>query len=131
MDCLISKNQSLSVGSIMNEIGNDSKIINKVREGDKKGLFELALHGWNHVDYTKLSEQEQKRATLLKANEKMQKLFGHKSEIFIPPFNTFNNNTLRAMSQIGLKIISAALNGGGEYNFGSNRSPIINQTGSS
>ena len=37
----------------------------------------------------------------------MQKLFGHKSEIFIPPFNTFNNNTLRAMSQIGLKIISA------------------------
>ena len=37
----------------MNYVGNDSKIINKVREGDKKGLFELALHGWNHVDYTK------------------------------------------------------------------------------
>ena len=40
MDLFISKNQSLSVGAIMNEIGNDSKIINKVREGDKKGLFE-------------------------------------------------------------------------------------------
>ena len=76
----------------------------------RKACSSLALHGWNHVDYTKLSEQEQK-ATLLKANEKMQKLFGHKSEIFIPPFNTFNNNTLRAMSQIGLKIISAPLMG--------------------
>ena len=60
LNLFISKNQSVTLGVIMNYVGNDSKIINKVREGDKKGLFELALHGWNHVDYTKLSEQEQK-----------------------------------------------------------------------
>jgi peptidoglycan/xylan/chitin deacetylase (PgdA/CDA1 family) len=106
MNLFISKNQSLSLGLIMNHIGNDSKIINKVHEGDQKGLFELALHGWNHVDYTKISEQEQKD-TLFKANEKMQKLFGHKSQIFIPPYDIFNNNTLKAMGQLGLKIVSA------------------------
>lgn len=106
MNLFISKNQSLSLGLIMNYLGNDSKIIDKVREGNQKGLFELALHGWNHVNYTKLSEQEQKD-TLLKANAKMQKTFGHKSNIFITPLDTFNNNTLKAMGQLGLKIISA------------------------
>jgi peptidoglycan/xylan/chitin deacetylase (PgdA/CDA1 family)/3D (Asp-Asp-Asp) domain-containing protein len=106
MDLFMSKNQSLSLGVIMNGIGNDSKVINKVHEGEQKGLFELALHGWNHVDYTKLSEQEQK-ATLIKANEKMQRLFGHTSKIFITPLETFNNDTIKAMSQIGLRILSA------------------------
>ena len=106
MNLFISKNQSLSLGLIMNYLGNDSKIIDKVREGNQKGLFELALHGWNHVNYTKLSEQEQKD-TLLKANAKMQKLFGYKSDIFITPLDTFNNNTLKAMGQLGLRIISA------------------------
>src|SRR5690349_13140078 len=33
MDLFISKNQSLSLGLIMHVVGNDSKIINKVREG--------------------------------------------------------------------------------------------------
>jgi hypothetical protein len=105
MNLFISKNQSLSLGIIMSGIGNDTNIIDKVREGDKKGLFELAVEGWKHVDYTKLNEQEQKD-TLIKANEKMQKLFGHKSDIFITPFGTFNNDTITAMSQLGLRILS-------------------------
>ena len=45
-----------------NVLSNDSKIINKVKEGFNRGLFELALHGWNHTDYTKLSEQEQSKS---------------------------------------------------------------------
>ncbi|MDQ6862702.1 MAG: polysaccharide deacetylase family protein, partial [Thermoproteota archaeon] len=107
MNLFISKNQSLTLGLIMNPVGNDTKVINKVHEGEQKGLFELALHGWNHVDYTKLSEQEQKD-TLLKANEKMQRLLGHKSNIFITPWDTFNNDTIKAMSQLGLRILSSS-----------------------
>jgi peptidoglycan/xylan/chitin deacetylase (PgdA/CDA1 family) len=106
MNLFMSKNQSLSLGLIMNVIGNDSKIINKVGEGYQKGLFELALHGWNHVDYTKLTEQEQ-QYSLQKANEKMQKLFGSTSNIFIPPNDPFNNDTLKAMSRLGIQILSS------------------------
>ena len=106
MNLFISKNQSLTLGLIMNPVGNDTKIINKVHEGQQKGLFELALHGWNHVNYTKLSEQEQKNS-LLNANEKMQRLVGHKSNIFITPYDTFNNNTLKAMNQLGLRVLSS------------------------
>ena len=81
----------------MNHIGNDSKITGKIGEGSQLGLFELGLHGWDHIDYTKLSYSEQ-RETLDMANEKMKRIFGNISEIFIPPYGYFNNNTLEAMN---------------------------------
>jgi peptidoglycan/xylan/chitin deacetylase (PgdA/CDA1 family) len=108
MNIFVSKGQPLSLGLIMNYTGNDSSIINKVSEGYKKGLFELGLHGWDHVDYTKLSEDEQ-RISLLNANEKMQRLFGNKSDVFIPPYGYFNNNTLEAMNELGIRLLSAII----------------------
>jgi peptidoglycan/xylan/chitin deacetylase (PgdA/CDA1 family) len=108
MNIFVSKGQPLSLGLIMNYTGNDSSIINKVSEGYKKGLFELGLHGWDHVDYTKLSEDEQ-RISLLNANEKMQRLFGNKSDVFIPPYNEFNNGTIKAMMKVNLKVLSSSL----------------------
>ena len=108
MDIFISKNQSVPLGLIMNSIGNDPKLIAKIREGIQRGLFELALHGWDHVEYTNLSEQEQ-HDSLKKANEKMQRLFGQKSNIFIPPFNSFNDSTLNAMRKLSIRIISSGV----------------------
>jgi peptidoglycan/xylan/chitin deacetylase (PgdA/CDA1 family) len=119
MDLFMSKNQSLSLGLIMNDIGNDSKVTGKVQEGVQKGLFELALHGWDHIDYTELSEEEQKDS-LQKANEKMQKLFGTTSDIFMPPLFNFNNATLKSMNDLGLKILSSSAST--EYDFNQNRS---------
>jgi peptidoglycan/xylan/chitin deacetylase (PgdA/CDA1 family) len=122
MDLFISKNQTLSLGLIMHAVGNDSKIVNKVREGYQKGLFELALHGWDHIDYTQLSEQKQ-RDSLQKANEKMSYLFGTTSRIFIPPNDPFNNDTLKAMGQLGIQILSSV-----EYednNFDHNNSVFV------
>ena len=108
MDLFISKNQSLILGLIMHSIGNDTKIINKVREGYQKGLFELALHGWDHIDYSNLSAQEQ-QYSLQKANEKMKNLFGSSSKIFIPPMDSFNNDTLNIMNRLGISIVSSKL----------------------
>src|SRR5215217_2092986 len=92
----------------MSLIGNDSKVIDKVREGSHTGLFELALHGWNHRDYTDLNQEEQKNS-LYQANEKMQTLFGNTSDIFIPPEGEFDNDTLKAMNQSGLRILSSGI----------------------
>ena len=122
LDLFLSKNQSLSLGLIMNYIGNDSKVIGKVREGVQKGLFELALHGWNHVDYAKLNEKNQ-TDSLIKANEKMQYLFGKTSEIFIPPYDSFNNSTVKAMTPVGLRILSSDMSN--ENNFNRYRSLFI------
>jgi peptidoglycan/xylan/chitin deacetylase (PgdA/CDA1 family) len=106
MNQFTSRNQSLTTGIIMNGIGNDTEIVNKVKEGSDSGLFELAVHGWNHTDYTKLSEEEQ-RNSMYDSNRKMSALFGKASEIFIPPLNSFNDDTINAMEQVGMKILDA------------------------
>ena len=106
MDLFLSKHLPLSLGLIMHDVGNDSRIVDKVREGSQSGLFELALHGWDHVDYTKLGERVQE-STLRLANQKMERIFGRTSDIFITPYGTFNDATLQAMTRNGLKILSS------------------------
>lgn len=104
MDKFINKNAKLTLGEIMNFFGNDPLVVDKTRQGP--GLFEYALHGWNHDDYTTFSQSKQ-QSELQKANDKMQTLYGKKSSIFITPYNVFNSDTLVAMQNLGLKIISA------------------------
>ena len=119
MNLFLSKNQSVTLGLIMNAIGNDTELVDKIREGSSKGHFELALHGWDHIDYTNLTLRQQ-IDTLHRANEKMQSLFGNRSDIFIPPFNTFNNNTLKAMNDQNLKVLESSVSE--ESNFNQNQS---------
>lgn len=108
MDIFLSKGEPLTLGLIMHKFGNDSAILDKISEGYKKGLFELALHGWEHKNYSDMTEQEQK-SSLYEANERMQKIFGNKSDIFIPPYNRFNNDTINAIRELGIKIMSASI----------------------
>jgi peptidoglycan/xylan/chitin deacetylase (PgdA/CDA1 family) len=119
MDKFIDKGLTLSLGLIMHDTGNDSSIVNKVSEGYKKGLFELALHGWDHIDYTKLGKDEQMRS-LFTANEKMQRLFGNTSDVFIPPFNEFNNDTISAMAEAQVNILSSSLHQEERFDQGGN-----------
>ena len=107
MDMFLSENRSVTLGLIMNKIGNDSRIMNAINDGLDKGLFELAIHGWDHVRYPTLDDQEQKDS-MLQANHKMQQLFGRTSGIIIPPENDYNYATLAAMKQLGLEIVSSA-----------------------
>jgi peptidoglycan/xylan/chitin deacetylase (PgdA/CDA1 family) len=102
----MSKNQTISLGLIMNSIGNDSRVIETIREGVDRNLFELSLHGWNHTEYVNLTKQEQQES-LVKSNNKMNDIFERKSSIFVPPLSVFNNDTLRAMADSGLSIISS------------------------
>jgi peptidoglycan/xylan/chitin deacetylase (PgdA/CDA1 family) len=62
------------------------------------------VHGWNHTNYINLTEDNQK-LSLEDARNKMIKLFSKASELFIPPYNAFNDDTLNAMRQIDMKII--------------------------
>jgi peptidoglycan/xylan/chitin deacetylase (PgdA/CDA1 family) len=106
MNFFLEKNQSLSLGLIANAFGNDSIVLNEVRTGFDAGKFELASHGWNHENFSKLSEHDQ-MDLLNKSNERIYKLFGIRPTTFIPPDFDFNNATLDAMRQLGIKIISS------------------------
>src|SRR5574337_8594 len=106
MNEFISKNQSLSLGLIMHNIDLDSAITGKIKEGVQKGLFELDVHGWDHVAYTQLSKEEQ-LGTLQQANDKMNIIFGHYSQTFIPPYNKFDGDTISVLKSSGIRIISS------------------------
>ena len=118
MNLFLSKHIPLSLAIIMNSIGNDSLVVvvDKIREGSKmpNALFELAIHGWDHVNYADLSEKEQ-ADTLKKANDKMLQLFGNKSNIFVTQYGPFNADTIKAMNNVGIKILSSALVNEGRF----------------
>ena len=109
MDVFLMKNHNLSLGLVMNPVDRERLLVEKIEYGKNRGLFELVLHGWDHADYAKLNEKEQKDS-LYNAAEKMQNLFGVSSKTFIPPYNSFNNSTLQAMNKVGIRIISSTLN---------------------
>jgi peptidoglycan/xylan/chitin deacetylase (PgdA/CDA1 family) len=106
MNFFIAENKPLTLGIVMNHIGKNQAVMEKILEGKNKGIFELALHGYEHVYYNRLSPQEQ-LDQLSGANQRMHDLFGKPSEIFIPPYDTFNNYTIDAMTKLGIRIISA------------------------
>ena len=110
LDHFITDNKKLSVGIVVNRFGNlgsDGIVYTKVKEGYEKGLFELAIHGLNHLNYSGLTEKQQNE-DFIEANNKLQLLFGNKSRIFIPPFNQFSSDTLKAMAESGLDIFSTS-----------------------
>jgi peptidoglycan/xylan/chitin deacetylase (PgdA/CDA1 family) len=106
MNVFIEKNQPLSLALVMHYIDRNPTLLKNIMDGYNKGLFELALHGWNHVDYSKLSEVQQ-QDSLSKANKKMQKLFGKPSSIFVAPYTLFDDSTLVAMKKLGISIFSS------------------------
>ena len=108
MNLFLEKNQSLTLGLITNYFGNDVSILNSVHNGFQAGKFELAAHGWNHENFSSLSKHDQ-IDLLNKSNEKIQKLFGIRSTIFMPPQFKFNNETLEAMRELGIKIITSEI----------------------
>jgi peptidoglycan/xylan/chitin deacetylase (PgdA/CDA1 family) len=108
LNYFISHNQSVTLGLVMNQLDDKSELVNTIRNGYSRNLFELGIHGWDHVDYTNLTGFEQ-QSSLLKANQKINLLFSTYPRIFIPPFNLFNNDTLSSMQRAGMNILSSAI----------------------
>jgi len=106
MNLFLEQNQPLSLGLISNLLGGDNAVVNEIRNGFHAGKFELASHGWNHENFSKFGEQDQFNL-LNNSSEKIQKIFGFRPSIFIPPEFQFSNATLDAMRQLGIKIISS------------------------
>jgi peptidoglycan/xylan/chitin deacetylase (PgdA/CDA1 family) len=107
----IDKGKKLVTAIIVNRFGNlasDGTVYAKVKEGYDKGLFQLAIHGWNHVRYSNLTEEQQKQ-DIINSNNKLLSLFGNKSRIFAPPFNAFDSDTIEAVAESGLNIFSASV----------------------
>src|SRR5919204_3126867 len=110
MDYFISKNLPFTASIIVSELVNNSSNLNvfhKVEEGVHKGLFDLAIHGYRHIDHSQLTKEEQE-SDLSKAKGKLEYLFGKRSHIFMPPHNKFDLDTIEAMSDLNISVLSTS-----------------------
>lgn len=111
MDLFDIKNASLTLGIIGNHIGNDTRLVNHIKEVMNDGMnnkfhIEIASHGWNHEDFRNFSKAEQ--STLMEQSiKKISTVFGVVPHTFIAPMSLFNNDTLDAAQRNGMSYFSA------------------------
>ena len=109
MNYFMSKNLPFTASIIVSKLANSSNlnVFHKVEEGVHKGLFDLAIHGYRHIDHSQLTKEAQE-SDLSKAKGKLEYLFGKRSDIFMPPHNKFDLDTIEAMSHLNMSVLSTS-----------------------
>lgn len=84
----------------------------------KEGIVDLALHGYSHQMSAKKSwtefkglEYKEQLKKLSEGKAYLEKLMGIPIHTFIPPYNTYDLNTLKALEVLGFEILSAGIHG--------------------
>jgi peptidoglycan/xylan/chitin deacetylase (PgdA/CDA1 family) len=94
------------LGVIPTRFGFDEQLIQLITRGSREGLFKIAIHGWKHESMRGLSLSEQIRH--LRQGKNTLENLGLETRVLIPPLNEFDNNTLQAMKENDLTVISSA-----------------------
>ncbi len=110
MDVFQKKNASLSIGIIGYNLPLDAKLVSYLKNDLKSGHghLEIANHGWKHEDFASLSLSQQV-SLMNKTNQELTKVFGKKPSVFITPFNLYDNDTLKAVKQLKMSLISSGI----------------------
>lgn len=102
------KDLPLTIGIIGSTFGNDKKVVNYAKQSLKDQRIEVANHGWEHEDFSKLSKEEQSEL-INKTNTKISQILGVTPRVLIPPFNQFNEMTNTAAMENGITHVSSVL----------------------
>ncbi len=87
-----------------------------LRRGAEDGTLDVALHGYSHVktgwwtEFAGLDFEEQLRR-LKRGRDLLREAAGVEVTTFIPPYNTYDHLTLRAMEQLGFTCLCAGKDG--------------------
>ena len=94
----------------------DSVKAEMLKKAAAGGVVEVALHGYSHQmartdsdersEFSGLPYEEQARK-LAEGKAYLEKLLGFRLHVFVPPFNSYDLRTLRAVEQLGFRILSA------------------------
>ncbi len=92
----------------------DSVKVEILRTGFEEGILEISMHGYSHQtnsaeqlsEFAKLAYKDQVEI-LSKGKEFLQNMTGAQVTTFIPPWNTYDINTLIAMEETGFSTLSA------------------------
>ena len=109
---------------IFNKLTQDQ--LNDLKNRIKKNEIEIALHGFSHTDnkltgrsllkkeilseFLNLDYNEQLKK-IKKGKEALDSIFNINTKVFIPPYNSYDNNTIKALVKLGFEVISASMDG--------------------
>jgi len=91
-----------------------------LKNGIKEGMIEVALHGYVHQDNQKHDNYKSEFSGIDYNNQEkmiaegenlLEDLLGKKITIFVPPWNNYDVNTLRAIEKLGFEYLSADIPG--------------------
>ena len=110
MDVFQKKNASLSMGIIGYNFTQDGKLVSYLQNNLKPGhaAIEIANHGWRHENFATLGLAQQ--VTLMnKTSQELNKVFGKKPNVFVAPYGVYDNDTLKAMTQMKMNVMSSGM----------------------
>jgi hypothetical protein len=100
------------------------KQLDDLRSNIHAGKIEIALHGYNHMDQLGIPFFERKSFSefagakseiqltgIRKGKRSLDSLLLINTEVFVPPFNTYDKNTLKILENLNFKIISGNMAG--------------------
>ncbi len=119
IDAVLIRNMSITLGVIPGRHINDDDIIRDYLLGNiNNPRIEIAQHGYVHTKFEFANQTEDGAYNLTKSGlEDMINTLNVRPTTFIPPDNAYNDNTTKAISKLGFKIMSAKEK---EYKFDGN-----------
>ncbi len=108
INSFIESDVKLTIGVIGGQIGDDQKLVSFLKYNKNSPYLKFANHGWEHENFTQFSKEGQEML-ILRANDKIKSLFGVQPDVFIPPFNAFNDDTISALESLKFTHFSSEL----------------------
>jgi peptidoglycan/xylan/chitin deacetylase (PgdA/CDA1 family) len=107
--------------SLQNNMALSATKIKLLKQAIEDGFLEIALHGYSHQTNRFQKEGEYSEfagldyeSQLIRARERKQFLedkFGRSVTIFVPPWNSYDADTIKALEKLGFKHLSADIYG--------------------
>lgn len=121
-DTVLSKNMSITLAVIPTRINKDIIMKKYLLNISRNNKVEIAQHGFNHTvdEFNNLSINDSYNS-ILSGSEIIEKILRVNPITFIPPYNTYNNNTSYVLSTLNFMILSGSRD---EYSIGNNISRI-------
>jgi len=89
----------------LNLVTTDEQVDRFIKESLQRG-HSISLHGWIHTDVVRYSYVDQLNH-IKEARDILENAYQTTIKYFVPPFNSYSDETVRACYQLGLQILGA------------------------
>jgi len=107
--------QTYALVPFKKDLEKQGDLLSLLKDQQARGLAEIALHGYTHENHAGKRRSEFSGRPFEEQLEKirsgkayLERIFLREIVTFIPPFNSYDQDTLRAIAQNGIKVLSSS-----------------------